>query len=145
MSHTAPERGVLQGRVLSGGIGEGPVLRLTAPLSLWGGVDPARGTIILAAHPERGRSIAGTVLVLPAPIGSSSSSSVMLELIHNRVAPAAILLGAVDAILVVGCLVAREMGLVPPPVLYVPPATLARVTAGTARVADGCIVLAERK
>jgi len=60
-------------------------------------------------HPERGLSIAGTVLAFEKPIGSSSSSSVLLELIHNGAAPAAILLGDLDAILIVGCLVAKGL------------------------------------
>jgi predicted aconitase with swiveling domain len=103
--------------VLFPGTGEGPLVRLTAPLSFWGGVDPRTGTIVLAGHPQVGLSISGVVLAYPDPIGSSSSSSVLLELIHAGQAPAAILLGQRDAILVVGCIVAREMGLSAPPVL----------------------------
>ena len=43
----------------------GPVLALSAPLSFWGGVDPATGRIIQVRHPQCGASIAGTVLALP--------------------------------------------------------------------------------
>ena len=87
-----------------------PLLRLGAPISFWGGVDYASGRITQAGHPERGRSIAGTVLAIPATIGSSCSSAVLAELIRAGQAPAALLLQQVDAILVVGALVAREMG-----------------------------------
>ena len=103
--------------VLFPGEAAGPLLALEAPLSFWGGVDPATGTIINPRHPQHGRSVAGTVLVMPEPIGSSSSSSVLLELIRNGKAPAGILLGRPDAILVLGCIVARELGWAAPPIL----------------------------
>ncbi len=88
----------------------GPCLALSAPISFWGGVDPRSGTIIDARHPERGLCIAGTVLALPGTIGSSSASAVLLELVHAGKAPAALLLDAPDAILLLGLVVAREMG-----------------------------------
>jgi predicted aconitase with swiveling domain len=104
-------------RVLIAGEAEGPLLRLAAPLSLWGGVDPASGLITQPRHPDHGRSIAGTVLAMPRTIGSSSSSAVLLELLFNGHAPCALLLGEVDAILCLGVIVAREMGYASIPVL----------------------------
>lgn len=133
---------VLTGRVLVNGSGAGPLLRLDEPLSFWGGVDPLRGTIIDARHPQCGASIAGTVLALPAARGSSSSSSVLLELVAQGKAPAAILLGEADAILALGAVVAREMGWTPPPVLELGPADQARLPAGPVRVEPGGRVLA---
>jgi predicted aconitase with swiveling domain len=127
------------GRVLYPGRGEGPLLRLSAPLSFWGGVNPTTGEIILGHHPERGRNVKGTVLALAEPIGSSSSSYVMLELIHSGVAPAAILLGRPDAILIVGCLVARELGLDAPPVVEIGTAQMAKLAAGPLVVEDGAV------
>lgn len=97
-------------------------LALTAPISFWGGVDPKTGEVIDARHPERGRNIAGTVLALPGTIGSSSASAVLLELIHAGKAPAAILTDAPDAILLLGLVVAREMGWETPPALRLPAA-----------------------
>ena len=87
----------------------GPLLKLSAPLSFWGGVDPSSGAIIDARHPQHGRCIAGTVLALPGTIGSSSSSSVLLELIHKGRAPAALILRSPDAILLLGLIIAVEM------------------------------------
>lgn len=110
---------IVKGEVMYPGSAEGRLFKLSAPLSFWGGIDPATGEIILGSHPERGRNVSRTVLALADPIGSSSSSYVLLELIHKRCAPAAILLGEPDAILIVGCLVARELGLQPPPVIHV--------------------------
>ena len=95
-------------------------LALTAPISFWGGVDPRIGTIIDARHPQRGLNIAGCVLALPGTIGSSSASAVLLELVHAGKAPAAILMHEPDAILLLGLIVAREMGWAVPQALRVP-------------------------
>lgn len=95
-------------------------LALTAPISFWGGVDPRSGAIIDARHPQRGQSIAGLVLALPGTIGSSSASAVLLELVHAGKAPAAILMHEPDAILLLGLIVAREMGWAVPQALKVP-------------------------
>ena len=97
-------------RVLVAGEATGTVLRLAAPISFWGGVDPATGRITDPRHPDHGASITGHILVLPATIGSSSSSAIMLELLANGHGPAALILGHADAILVLGVLVADEMG-----------------------------------
>jgi predicted aconitase with swiveling domain len=98
----------------------GSCLALTAPISFWGGVDPASGTIIDARHPERGQNIAGRILALPGTIGSSSASAVLLELVHAGKAPAALLMDAPDAILLLGLVVAREMGWPTPPAFRLP-------------------------
>jgi predicted aconitase with swiveling domain len=97
------------------GAATGPVMKLAAPLSFWGGVDPASGRIIQVRHPQCGETIGGRILCLPATIGSSSSSAVLLELIRLGIAPAALIMGTPDAILMIGCVVAREMGWTAPP------------------------------
>lgn len=102
------------------GPASGPVMRLSAPLSFWGGVDPNSGRIIQVRHPECGQTIGGRILCLPATIGSSSSSAVLLELIRLGIAPAALVMGTPDAILMIGCLVAREMGWTAPPAFALP-------------------------
>ena len=96
----------------------GPVLRLDEPLSFWGGVDPATGRLTDPRSSAHGRSIAGTVLMVPEPRGSSSSSAVILELLHRRLGPAALILGATDAIIGLGILVAVEMGWPACPLLF---------------------------
>lgn len=105
----------LKADVLLEGHGAGIVLALTHPISFWGGVDPKTGLIIDARHPERGQSIAGKVLALPGMIGSSSAAAVMLELVHAGRAPTALLMPEPDAILLLGIIVAREMGWAVPP------------------------------
>ncbi|THF55739.1 DUF521 domain-containing protein [Mesorhizobium composti] len=95
--------------------GTGESLILTAPISFWGGVDAKTGRIADVRHPQHGESIAGKVLFLPGTIGSSSASAVLLELVHNGHAPAALVLHEPDAILLLGLIVAREMGWKTPP------------------------------
>ena len=96
--------------LVPGTSGAGEALVLTAPISFWGGVDPKTGRIADVRHPQHGESVAGKVLFLPGTIGSSSASAVLLELVHNGHAPAALVLHEPDAILLLGLIVAREMG-----------------------------------
>ena len=119
------------GTVLIAGAGRGPLLHLCQPISFWGGVDPASGRITDPASDGAGRSVAGTVLAIDRTRGSSSSSAVMLELIHAGAAPAALLLAEPDAILAVGVLAARAMGWPHPPVLRFDTAVLAALADGT--------------
>ena len=101
----------LRGTVLvDGAPGKGEALVLTAPISFWGGVDPKSGRIADVRHPQHGASIAGKTLFLPGTIGSSSASAVLLELVRVGHAPAAIAMHEPDAILLLGLIVAREMG-----------------------------------
>lgn len=107
-------------RVISGALGapvEAAGFALTAPISFWGGVNPQTGLIANVRHPQYGRSVAGKVLCLPATVGSSSAAAVLLELTYAGLAPAAIVLHEPDAILLLGLIVAEEMGLAIPAAL----------------------------
>ena len=123
----------LKGTVIHPGSGarhrsaEGRLLVLEKPISFWGGVDPLTGRIHDPRHPRHGTGLGGRVLVMERTIGSSSSSAVMLELLRNRVAPAAIVVGRPDAILVLGLLVAEELGYDTIPVLRVGQRDIARL------------------
>jgi uncharacterized protein len=124
-------------RVLIDGTAEGPLLRLDEPISFWGGVDPATGRLTDPRHPQHGVSIAGTVLALAATRGSSSSSAIMLELLARGLAPAALLLGAPDAILALGVIVGGEMGYATIPVLAIPVAEQAALPEGILSISRG--------
>jgi predicted aconitase with swiveling domain len=108
-----------RGEVLIAGAADarGEALVLTRPISFWGGVDPKSGRIADPRHPEAGESVAGRVLFLPGTIGSSSASAVLLELVRSGNAPAALVLHQPDAILLLGLIVACEMGWPHPPAL----------------------------
>lgn len=131
----------VRGHVLvAGRPGNGPALVLSAPISFWGGVDAKSGVIADVRHPQHGCPITGTVLFLPATIGSSSASAVLMELVHNGRAPAAVVLHEADAILLLGLIVAREMAW-PTPVAVQMDRTLFSAYAGTAVcvTADGMV------
>jgi len=125
------------GEALIGGTASGTVLRLDAPISFWGGVDPETSAICLAGHPQEGERLAGTILVIEHLIGSSSSSAVMLELLYRGIGPAALILGGRDAILPIGALVAGQMNWPTCPVVLVkaPPFQ----TGENLRIEDGSI------
>lgn len=99
----------------------GEVVRLDSGLSFWGGYDPDTGTIVDRAHPQKGVSLMGKVVVMPHGRGSSSSSSVLAEALRLGTGPAAIVLAEPDSILVIGSLVARLLYQVECPVLVADP------------------------
>ncbi len=119
MREAAGESASLKGRPLIPGAAEGSLLRLTHPISFWGGVDPVEGRIVDPRHPQFNASIEGTVLAVPSAVGSSSSSAIMLELLREGRAPAAILMGRADAILALGVVVGQELGYQPIPIIEV--------------------------
>ncbi len=132
----------VKGRVLADGKAEGEALVLREPLSLWGGVDPESGVIVDARHPQRGSSIAGRVLVMPAVRGSSSSSSVLAETVRAGCGPAAILLGELDLILAVGAAVAEELYGKRVPIVWLQAADLAAIAEGASiRVAGAEVTI----
>ncbi len=94
---------------LVSGAASGPVLRLDEPLSFWGGLDPATGTIIDRWHPQRSANVAGRILMMPGGRGSSSGSATLAEALRLGKGPAAILMLERDAIVVVGAMVAAEL------------------------------------
>jgi len=96
-------------RVLVDGVARGELLRLTEPLSLWGGLDPETGLIIDRSHPQCGRSMAGAIVSMPHGRGSSSSSSVLAEALRIGTGPAGFVLEIPDSILVIGSLVAQHL------------------------------------
>ena len=100
---------VVETRVLVPGEARGSLLRLTEPLSLWGGLDPKTGLVIDQGHPEVGESLTGRIVVMPYGRGSSSSSSVLAEALRLGTGPAGLVLNEPDSILVIGVLVARYL------------------------------------
>jgi predicted aconitase with swiveling domain len=91
------------------GAAAGAPLRLDEPLSFWGGLDSAQGTIIDRRHPQWGASVTGRILMMPAGRGSSGGSAMLAEALRLGTGPAAILLLERDAIVIVGALVAADL------------------------------------
>lgn len=99
----------LEGRSLVDGHASAPLLYADVGLSFWGGVDPFSGEVIVRHHPLSGECLAGRVLAIPSGRGSCTGSSVLMELISNGHAPAALVLAEADEILTLGVLVARTL------------------------------------
>ncbi|PZX00378.1 putative aconitase subunit 1 [Pseudomonas sp. 478] len=99
----------LTGRSLVAGAAQGALLFADVGLSFWGGVDPFSGEIIDRHHPLSGEHLAGRVLAIPSGRGSCTGSSVLMELISNGHAPAALVLAEPDEILTLGVLVAQTI------------------------------------
>jgi predicted aconitase with swiveling domain len=129
---------ILTARTLNPGTAAGEAIRLTAPLSFWGGTDD-HGRIVDAHHPQCGEVLAGRILLMESGRGSSSTSSVLAEQIRTRTAPAAIILARPDPIIPLGALIAHELyGLATPVVVLdqydvLPAAGLLEVDAGLAQ------------
>ncbi|TXL70282.1 DUF126 domain-containing protein [Vineibacter terrae] len=134
---------VARADVVQRGAAAGRALKIDT-LSFWGGVDPATGRLSDPATAHHGEALAGRVLLVAEPRGSSSSSAVMLELLRTGRAPAAVVLGRIDAILGLGIVVAREMSWPTIPLYRLPADAQARIPDGAAlRInADGVIRLA---
>jgi predicted aconitase with swiveling domain len=111
------------------GTARGRVLKLPY-LSVWGGIDPLTGKLTDPTLPHCGESVRDRVLMIAEPVGSSSSSAVLLELLHGGNAPAAIVLGRMDAIVGLGILVAREMGWATIPLAVMAASEQARISDG---------------
>lgn len=118
-------------------VASGTALILDEPLSLWGGMDPATGEVIDAHHPQRGITLTGRVIVMPAARGSSSSASVLAEGVRANAAPAAVLLGEPDLILAIGAAVAEELYGRVVPVVVLPAERLAQIADGDRVWIDG--------
>ena len=99
----------LTGRSLVDGAAFAPLLYAEVGLSFWGGVDPFSGEVIDRHHPLSGECLAGRVLAIPSGRGSCTGSSVLMELISNGHAPAALVLAEADEILTLGVLVAQTL------------------------------------
>ncbi|MEM8704908.1 MAG: DUF126 domain-containing protein [Actinomycetota bacterium] len=120
----------LDGRWLHGESLHGTVLRLDEPLSFWGGLDPASGTIIDQAHPQAGDSMAGRVVAMPGSRGSSGTPGVLGEALRAGVGPVALVVTKADVNLVAGAIVAEALYDVSCPVLLVDGDTFAGLATG---------------
>jgi hypothetical protein len=130
---------LIRGRIVVDGPIGGELVVSRVPLSLWGGIDPATGTIIDRRHDRCGISVIGKVLAFPEEKGSSTASAVLVELIRNEHAPAGIVTRKLAPIVALGAIVAAELYGRSVPILLLEPAEFERLRDG-ARVrttADG--------
>ncbi|MFL6609254.1 MAG: aconitase X, partial [Pseudomonas sp.] len=136
----------LQGRSLVEGAAQGTLLFADVGLSFWGGVDAATGEVIDRHHPLSGECLAGRVLAIPSGRGSCTGSSVLMELISNGHAPAALVLAEIDEILVLGVRVAEVIFQRSLPVLCIGHEAFVGLRGqGFARLEGSCLTLSGRR
>lgn len=98
---------VLHGRGLVPGVVTGEALVSPATISGWGGIDPARGTIIERRHPLVGVCFTGKVLVFPGAKGSSGWSGFFQATRLLGTAPLAMVFTVITTKAALGAVVTR--------------------------------------
>ena len=91
-----------ESKVIVEGGAKGKALVSKKPLSFWGGVSVADGSIHDVHHDLRGECLTGNVLCIPYAKGSCSGSGIMLEIIRVKKAPAAIICLEAEPVLSLG-------------------------------------------
>lgn len=97
----------LKGNFILKGTGEGKILATKDPISFWGCVDPLTGIISDKRHDLYKSCVAAKVLVFPYGKGSSTGSLMILELLRNNLAPAAIINIRTEPLLTTGPVVGK--------------------------------------
>jgi uncharacterized protein len=118
---------MITGRILNGGVAQGPVLVLTEPLSFWGAYDPRTGCIVDTHHPQSGLYLAGHILLLPETRGSGGTPGGIAEAIRRGKAPLGIILMNPDINLAIGAAVAARLYGTTCPILTVTEADYGRL------------------
>ena len=118
----------ITGRALHGGKAAGPIIVLQAPVSFWGGFDPATGRIIDQAHPDEGQSLSGAIVAMPGSRGSSGTPGVLGEALRRGTGPAALVVTKADINLLAGVIVAEALYDRACPLLLVNEADFATIT-----------------
>jgi predicted aconitase with swiveling domain len=98
---------IMRGRPVVPGIAEGEALVTREAISGWGGIDPARGTIIERRHELYGQSFTGKVLIFPSAKGSSGWAGFFQATRLNGTAPLAMVITRISAKSALGAVVTR--------------------------------------
>ncbi|MGH3169551.1 MAG: aconitase X swivel domain-containing protein [Trebonia sp.] len=98
---------LLHGRPVVPGTVEGEALVSHEPISGWGGIDPAKGTIIEPRHELFGVCFTGKILVFPSAKGSSGWSGFFQTTRLNGTAPIGLVIARISAKSALGAVVTR--------------------------------------
>jgi predicted aconitase with swiveling domain len=98
---------ILRGRTVVPGITEGEALVSAEPISGWGGIDPAKGSIIERRHALCGVCFTGKILVFPSAKGSSGWAGFFQATRLNGTAPLAMVIAKISAKSALGAVVTR--------------------------------------
>jgi predicted aconitase with swiveling domain len=104
----------LKGKAMLGGKGQGPALVTRMPLNVTASfskpvnlIPGRRAEIRDSLHELFGQNVQGTVLIFPACIGSTFTGMVLMQLMSEDHAPAAIIVQNADSLLVSGAVLAE--------------------------------------
>jgi predicted aconitase with swiveling domain len=104
---------IVRGRGITGGRATGPAIVTREPMNFTAAFTkprnllPGLGSQVNDRHHELYRSvIKGKVLIYPATIGSTGTSLALLERIYRKDAPAALVVGHADTLMVSGSILA---------------------------------------
>jgi predicted aconitase with swiveling domain len=84
-------------------------LKLTKPLSFWGGLDPGTGRIVDRHHPQYGECISGRKVFMDRTCGSTNSPGTLVEAIRLGNGPAEIVLREPDMTVLSAVRVAKTL------------------------------------
>jgi uncharacterized protein len=97
----------LRGRIVVPGVAVGEAMVSPEPISGWGGIDPAKGTIIERRHPLYGACFTGKILVFPSAKGSSGWAGFFQATRLQGTAPLGMVIARVSAKSALGAVVTR--------------------------------------
>ncbi|KAJ5592157.1 hypothetical protein N7537_009061 [Penicillium hordei] len=100
---------VFQGTPYVNGEASGKLIASELELSFWGGVNSRTSEVIDQHHPLSGQHLQEAILAIPGGRGSCTGSTVILELLLNGRAPAALIFERREEILTLGVIVAEEI------------------------------------
>jgi len=99
------EKRILKGRVINEGEVRARVVKSSAAISFFGGVDPETGNIVEKGHPQEGKNISGKIFVFPYGKGSTVGSYILYRMAKNGTAPAGLIMQECDSVIAVGAVI----------------------------------------
>lgn len=121
---------VIKGKPFSPGTAKGIALVSNEPLSFWGGFDWKTGEIIDRRHSLSGEIAKDRMLAIPFTRGSSTTTSVLLEALKAKTAPAAIITTATDFFFALASIVSDKLYEKTLPLMAISEADFARLQTG---------------
>lgn len=134
-----------QAQCLVPGFASNELLYSPLELSFWGGVNASTGQVVDHHHPLRGAVLTDRILAIPSGRGSCTGSGLLLELLLNGRAPAALVFQQPEDILTLGVLVAKALFDVSIPVVVLSPVDFRALEGCKFALIDGSRVIASNE
>ena len=128
---------IIKCKTLVAGYGQGKILATRQSISFWGGVDPVTGRVIDPRHELFDQSITDKILAFPYGKGSAAAPLVLLELVKQETAPAALINIETDPLLVAGPIISKHFYGTAIPVVTMSPTAFDRLSTNLDAIVDG--------